>query len=85
MAAVNVGVAHSNQWNFLQNSEEPAGRIKSRVGPDLARGPEFETPGLNTSSFSRPSEVLCRDVFSPPEGSLSEDLKLYKLHGLEGL
>ena len=39
MAAVNVGVAHSNQWNFLQNSEEPAGRMKSLGRPDLAHGP----------------------------------------------
>ena len=25
----------------------PAGRIKSHGGPDLARGPEFETPALD--------------------------------------
>ena len=36
MAAVNVEVAHLKQWNFLQHSEEPAGRMKW----------EFETPAL---------------------------------------
>ena len=44
MAAVNVGVAHSNQWNFLQHSEEPVGRMKSVGGTDLARGPGVWDP-----------------------------------------
>ena len=38
MAAVNVGVAHSNQWNFLQSSEEPVGWMKSLGGPVLDIG-----------------------------------------------
>ena len=48
MAAVNVGVAHSNQFNFLQHSEEPAGRMKLLGGPDLA---EFETPAIEGLSM----------------------------------
>ena len=43
IAAVNVRVAHSNKWNFLQHSKETAGRMKSLEGPDLG----FETPGLS--------------------------------------
>ena len=35
MAAVNIGVAHLNRWNFLQHSEEPAGRMKSLGGPGV--------------------------------------------------
>ena len=51
MAAVNVGVAHSNKCNFLQHSEEPAGWMKSLGGLDLARGPEFETPVLHHHKY----------------------------------
>ena len=62
MAAVNVGAVHSNQSNFLQHSEEPAGRMKSLDGQDLARGPVFETPSSSTTFTACPSPLECTDL-----------------------
>src|SRR4029434_1171705 len=65
MAAVNVGVAHSNQWNFLEHSEEPYNKYRYlRLIPYLqltsagrtgtANGPHFAQVCTTSSPYSSP-------------------------------